>query len=215
MTIARKAVVDGILRGIASANSRFEEWSRGAWIPDYGIEGFMVAHIAAALRKKQNASESLLIEAPFEEIRECSGASRSPGRRRKVLQGKRRADIALFDRQYRSVYVIEAKRKWDRSTCFRDIERLRALLDLCAKQKNGTLKAGFLCLPIVEWGYTRTDVKQKVDRKMCRIREDVSESFCIGHPKMQSWQGPMRWYPEQYCDGEEWGTAAFCMAFSP
>ena len=54
MTIAKDAVIKAVLRGMTTANSRFEKWSKGSWVCDYGVEGFMVAHVAAALRKKQN-----------------------------------------------------------------------------------------------------------------------------------------------------------------
>ena len=213
MTISQRDVVAGILSGIATANTNFEKWSKGAWIPDYGVEGFMVAHIATALRKRQHERESLLIEVPFEEIRDFSGASRSPGRRRKVLEGKRRADIALFDRQDRSVFVVEAKRTWDRKTCFKDVERLLALLHECAKHKDGTLKAGFLCLTIMEWGYNRKEVGQKANDKKCQIHEDIREHFNIKGRKMTSDLGRKRWCPEQYCNNEEWVAAPFCITF--
>lgn len=215
MPVARADVVEGILGGIALANRRFENWSKGAWIPDYGIEGFMVAQIAESLRKKQSESESLLIEVPFSEIEEFSNASRRPGRRQNVLQGRRRADIALFDRQYRSVYVIEAKRMWTRRTCFRDIERILALLNTCARQRNGTLRAGFLCLPIAEWGHGKKEVKEKISKKIRRIEDDVRSHFEIGRRRMELKNGRIQWYPEEYSDGEDWGTSAICMTFLP
>ena len=215
MTISQKDVVDGILSGINSANTSFEKWSKGAWIPDYAIEGFMVAHIAAALRKRQHEHESLLIEAPFEEIRECSEASRTPGRRRRVLEGRRRADIALFDGKDRSVYVIEAKRTWNRKPCFRDVKRLLALLHECARQRDGTLKAGFLCLTIVEWGTNRREVEHWASERMRQIHEDIREQFKIDGRKMTSKPGRKRWYPKKYCGNEEWVAVPFCIKFLP
>ena len=173
----------------------------------------MVANIAMALRTRQHEHESLLLEAPFEEICYWSGASRSRGRRRKVLEGKRRADIALFDRNDRSVYVVEAKRTWNRRTCFKDVERLLALLNECAKHKDGTLKAGFLCLTIMEWGHNRRQVEQKVSGKVCQIHEDIRGHFSIESRRMKSELGRKRWYPEQYCGVEEWVAAPFCMTF--
>lgn len=214
MTITKGVVVDAVLRGIDSANVRFEEWSKGSWVSDYGVEGFMVAQIAAALRREQDERESLLIEAPFDEIREYSGAARPPGRPREVLQGSRRADIALFDRRGRTVYVIEAKRKWERGRCFEDIERLLALLNACARERNGSLKNGFLALPIVEWASTLKEVKLKVDAKVDSIHQDIGTSFGIERRAMQSWRGRLRRYPKWYGEDGEWAAAAFCVAFS-
>lgn len=214
MTITKDAVVDAVLRGIATANVRLEDWSRGAWVTDYGVEGFMVAQIAAALRKAQDERESLVIEAPFDDLREYSGAARPPGRPRKVLQGSRRADIALFDRRGRTVHVIEVKRKWEKGRCFEDIERLLALLNACARQKDGSLKYGFLALPIVEWASTWREVKEKVDAKVDGIHQDIGGSFGIERRAMQSRRGRLRRYPERYGACGEWAAAAFCVAFS-
>ncbi len=214
MTIAKGTVVRAVLQGMATANTKFEEWSQGSWVSDYGVEGLMVAYIAAALRRQQDQRESLLLEASFEEIQECSGAARRPGRPRAVMQGKRRADIALFDRRGRTVHVIEAKRKWERSRCFRDIERLLALLDACAKQKNGSLKHGFLALPIVEWADRPDEVRSKIQARARNIEADVRSNFGIEGPAAEFSLGHMRRYPEKYGETGQWAWASFCATFS-
>ena len=214
MTITKDSVVRAALQGMASANAKFEDWSRGSWVSDYGVEGFMVAHIAAALRRQQDERESLLLEAPFEEIRECSGAARHPGRPRAVMQGKRRADIALFDRRGRTVHVLEVKRKWERAGVFRDIERLLALLNACAKQKNGSLKHGFLVLPIVEWAETPKEIKVQVRSRARNIEADIRTKFSIEEPTVEFRMGRMRRYPHHYGETGEWAWAGFCATFS-
>ena len=214
MTIARDAVVHAVLRGIASANSKFEEWTKGSWVSDYGVEGFMVAHIAAALRREQDERESLLLEAPFDEIREWSLAARRPGRPRQVLQGNRRADIALFDRRDRTVHVIEVKRRWDRKCCFRDVERLLALLNVCARQSNGSLKHGFLALPIIEWAETWRDARARIQDKADSIEEEVQREFGIEEPTVKTSLGRMRRYPAAYGEDGEWAAAGYCLTFS-
>ena len=214
MTIARDAVVHAVLRGIASANSKFEKWTKGSWVSDYGVEGFMVAHIAAALRREQDEGESLLLEAPFEEIREWSRAARRPGRPRQVLQGNRRADIALFDRRDRTVHVIEVKRGWNRQSCFRDVKRLMALLNVCARQRNGSLKHGFLALPIIEWAETWREVETKVKDKADSIEEEVQRKFGIEEPAVETCLGRMRRYPAAYGEDGEWAAAGYCLTFS-
>ena len=119
MTLQKEVLVSAVLRGIAAANAKYERWSGGSWLTDYGVEGFMAAQIAEAIRNEQLKDESLLLEAPFEQIRLWSGASRPRGRPREVLRGNRRADIAVFDWCGRTVYVVEAKRSWVRTGCER------------------------------------------------------------------------------------------------
>ena len=214
MTIAKEAVVNAALRGITSANARYEECSKGSWVSDSGVEGFIVAHITAELRKDQDKQESLLLEAPFDVIREWSGAARRPGRPRQVLRGRRRADIALFDRRDRTVHVIEVKRGWERRSCFRDIERLLALLDACAKQRDGSLKHGFLALPIIEWAQTWREARTKVRTKADRIEENVRTHFGTKRGALEARLGRMRRYPAAYGDESEWAVAGYCLTFS-
>ena len=222
MTIAKEAVIKAVHRGMTTANLRFEEWSKGSWVSDYGIEGFMVAHIAAALRKEQDKGESLLLEATFKEIREYSGAQRQPGRPQKVLKDRNRADITLLNQCYRTVRVIEVKRSWDnKKRCFRDIKRLLALLEACARQKSGSLKYGFLALPIVESAKTRSEVRGKIQAKAKSIKRDVRTEFRKEFKtkfRVEPRLGDMSWYPkhygEKYGDEKEYALAGFCLTFS-
>lgn len=70
----------------------------------------MGVHVAAAIREKQNSAESLLLDTPFMEIRKFSNVSRKPGRPKKILKDRNRADIVLFRPSYGPVHVIELKR---------------------------------------------------------------------------------------------------------
>lgn len=222
MTITKEAVIKAVHCGITTANSKFGEWSKGSWVSDYGIEGFMVAHIAAALRKKQDEGESLLLEATFKEIREYSGADRRPGRPKKVLKDRNRADITLLNQGYQTVRVIEVKRSWDnKKSCFRDIKRLLALLEVCARQKSGSLKYGFLALPIVESAKKRSEVRDKIDAKVKKIKRDVRTEFQEEFEttfRVEFRLGDISWYPkhyrEKYGDEKEYALAGFCLTFS-
>ena len=219
MTITKEAVIKAVHRGITTANTKYEEWSKGSWVSDYGVEGFMVADIAAALRKKQGEGESLLLEATFKEIREYSGAQRRPGRPKKVLKDRNRADITLLDRHDRTVHVIEVKRSWDynKERCFDDIKRLLALLEDCARQRSGSLKFGFLALPIVESAKTRSEVRDKIKAKAKSIEKDVWTEFQKKFEdtfRVERRLGGMRWYPEEYCENKEYALAGFCLTFS-
>ena len=177
----------------------------------------MVAHIAAALRKKQDEGESILLEATFKEIREYSGAQRRPGRPKKVLKDRNRADITLLNQDGRAVRIIEVKRSWDKTTCFRDIERLLALLEDCARQRGGSLKYGFLALPIVESAKTRSEVRDKIRDKAKSIKKEVRTKVQTEFQKkfrMECRLDDMRWYPEEYYENQEYALAGFCLAFS-
>ena len=126
MPIGRNVAVNAVLRGISAANVKYEKMTRGSWLIDSGAEGFMVAHVAAALSHALRDDGSLLVEAPFKDIREWSRAARRRGRPLDVLRGGRRADIALFDNQDRTTHIIELKRSWRRTGCHADINRFTA-----------------------------------------------------------------------------------------
>ena len=221
MTITKEAVINAVHRGITTANSKFEKWSKGSWVSDYGVEGFMVADIAAALRKEQDKDESILLEATFKEIREYSGAQRRPGRPKKVLKDRNRADITLLNQDGRTVRVIEVKRSWEKTTCFNDIKRLLTLLEDCERQRGGSLKYGFLALPIVKSAKTRSEVQSKIRAKAKSIEEEVQTEVRKKFEKkirVESRLGNMSWYPkhyrEKYGDEKEYALAGFCLTFS-
>ena len=217
MTIKKEAVINAVHRGITTANSKFEKWSKGSWVSDYGIEGFMVAHVAEALREEQDEGESLLLEATFKEIRKYSDARRPAGRPLKVLKDSSRADITLFDQHDRTVHVIEVKRSWEKTTCFHDIKRLLALLEACARQRSGYLKYGFLALPIVESAKTRSEVQGKILDKANSIEEEVRTEFGKKFEKkfrVEPCLGGMRSYPKHYDEKKKYALAGFCLTFS-
>ena len=212
MAISRQTVADSILRGISSANDKFEEWTDGAWISEYGVEALMVTCIAEEIRGKQGVCESLLLEAPIDEVMERSGAAKAPGPKKKVLRGKKRADIALFDERGRSIYIIEAKRRWARSVCFKDIEKLLAWTHAGGKAKNGTIKAGFLCMPIVKWAHDRKELNYKIKEQIRIIKDDVDSLFVKGNREVKYWRGSIK---DDECEDGIWGFTAICLALSP
>lgn len=221
MTISKEAVIKAVFRGMTTANTSFEEWSKGSWVSDYGIEGFMVAHVVAALREEQDKGESLLLEATFKEIREYSGAVRRPGRPKKVLKDGYRADITLLDQYDRTVHVIEVKRNWEKTTCSHDIERLLALLETCGRQRSGSLKYGFLALPIVESAKKRSEVRDKILDKDKSIKKDVRTAFRKEFEtkfRVEPRLGDISWYSKHYREKygveKEYALADFCLTFS-
>lgn len=187
----------------------------GSWLTDSGAEGFMVAHVAEALSDALGENGSLLVEAPFDDIREWSGAARRRGRPLEVLRGGRRADIALFDRQGRSTHVVELKRSWNRRDCYADLKRLGGLLHACAAKVDGSLKYGLLGLLIVENDVTWKAAKAKVQNKAKSIEADVRWEFGFhGAQAIFSMSPRMRRYPEIYGEDRQWAAASLCIALS-
>ena len=213
MPVGRRTIVDAVIKGIAEANTRYEKMTGGWWLTDSGAEGYMVARVAETLHAVLGANETLLLEAPFDEIREWSGASCRRGRPHEVLRGRRRTDITLFDRQGKPTHVVEVKRFWN-SKCLTDIERLLRLLDTCAGQAGGSLKHGLLGLLIATRSATWTGAKERVEIKAQRIEDDVKTLPGMNQYKAQFTLGRMRRYPECWEDKEEFAAAGFCIALS-
>lgn len=173
----RSAIRGAILQGVRKANLDYEQWSRGLWVSDSGVEGLMVATIAGKLGSKLSEDESLMIECPFPCIKEWSKARPGPGRPRKTLakskRGSKRADIVLFNGNGRPTWVVEVKREWDRRKCFGDLERIRDLVLRYGPQNTGTLRGGFLAMMLVE-----QEVGDKQIRKQAKgIEETIKNKF--------------------------------------
>ena len=163
--LTRKEIIEAIHNGSLNAAEKYEKWSRGWTVFDSGVEGILVAGIAESLHDSQGNYGSLLLEVPFKEILEWSGADQR-GRPRSTLRGSKRMDIVLFNDQERPICAIEVKRTWNRKECFEDLERLRDLVDKCSHQKGGSLKRGFL-----------TMLLQESDMKGKEIEEIVRDEF--------------------------------------
>lgn len=144
MAITIKDVHDAIHSGIRGASRRYLKWSRGWTLADSGVEGLLVAEIAAAVSKKQAVGESLLLEVPYELCLRWSGA-RPQGRRLSTFKGQR-ADIALFNNDGQTKYVIEVKRALTRKTLSQDLTKLADAIAKCSKQEDGKLKRAFLAV---------------------------------------------------------------------
>ena len=213
MTINKQTVINAVLKGIVLANLRLEKWSHGAWVCDYGVEGFIGAQVAAVLRNEQDDKESLLLEVPFKEIREFSNAYRNPGRPKNVLKDRNRADIVLFNHSNRPVHVIELKRCWNTSSCFGDIERVLALLETCSNQKNGSLRYGYVAFLIVTRARTRDDAIDKVSTKSVQIETSVKNEFIRMVDQCVTFRMKLS-RPLIYEEEIVWAAKACCLTFS-
>ena len=140
-------VCDAIHTGIRKSSKTYSDWSLGWTLTDSGVEGLVVAEIAAAIHRRQSKVESLLLEVPYDFCLRWSGARPPRGRRVDTFKGRKRADIVLFNGKGRTKYVIEVKRRlYRKSLLLADLTKLRDVIDKCALQKGGTLKRGFLAV---------------------------------------------------------------------
>ena len=213
----RKAIAVAIHEGTRDANRKFEAWSDGSWVTEWGVEGLVVAGIAERLYSKMKPHESLLMEVLFSEIIDWSGAQRSPGRPRAKLRGTNRADIVLFNSGEKPVCVIEAKRQWNRDRCFHDLGRIRDLVRECNKQRNGSLRRGFLALMLAEYAVGPKSAKQRIEEQADQIENSVTEQFDLRGLNVRFHRSAVRNYPEQYriaYDSDERAHASFCIELS-
>lgn len=111
--IKKSKVIAAIHEGVFNAHKKYEKWSGGEWIGDYGVEGFLVSEIASTIHQFQEDGEYLYLELPFSDIKAWSGARKRRVRPTKGIRMARRVDIALCNENNEPVYVIEVKRKWD------------------------------------------------------------------------------------------------------
>ena len=113
-----------MLDGVQVANTRYENWSRGGWLSDSGVEGHVVSTIGEKLHGQIAGEGSIEMEVPFGCIQEWSKARRPRGRPR-ISQNKRnRADIVVLTTKCRPICVIEVKRGWDEEKCLWGLVRI-------------------------------------------------------------------------------------------
>lgn len=140
--IKKGEIIEAIHEGVFNAHKKYEEWSGGDWIGDFGVEGFLVSEISSEIRKFQEDGEYLCLELLFKDIKEWAGASKR-GRPRKEVRSERRTDIALLNKQEAPIHAIEVKRQWTKK-CVEDINKLQSLVVSFSSRHEGPLKSGFL-----------------------------------------------------------------------
>jgi hypothetical protein len=174
-------IIKAVHKGILTANRDYETWSDGAWLIDNGIEGFMVAAIAHAL-KKEHKNGFLTLEQSFSQMAEDSGAKAKPGQLPGPINGNFRADLVLRNSNYKPIIVLEVKRVWERSRCLKDLERLYTLVDRYGQNMGGSLQFGLLTFFLVENSMPRGQTiveQQKKIKKQTREAKFLSGSNLV------------------------------------
>ena len=210
----RESIKDAILDGIHAANVSYEEWSRGWWVTDSGVEGHVVSMIAGKLNQRIAGQGSLVMELPFGIIRKWSGAKRSPWRPQKTLNSRNRADMVLLDMNNRPVCVIEVKRFWDEEKCFKHLKRIRDLILQCNRKKGGSLSRGFLAFMLAASDTDDMSAEQSLKIAERYIRKRIRNQFERDGLSLKCHTGRIRRYPKKYRELYEtvkWAHASFCV----
>ena len=210
----KEAIKEAILDGIGAANVRYEVWSRGWWVTDSGVEGHVVSTIAEKLYRQIAGQGSLVMELPFGLIRQWSGAARPPGRPRKTLNSRNRADIVLLDTNGGPFCVIEVKRFWHEEKCFKDLKRIRDLILRCNRNEGGTLSRGFLAFMLAAWETDDESAEQSLKAEERYIRRRGRTQFNREGLRLKCHTGPIRRYPRKYRrlhEDVKWAHASFCV----
>ncbi len=169
--IKKDDLIGAIHEGTKDAHKDFEWLSGGRWISDTiarRAEGFLVSKILLAIRERMGEGETLVVELPFEYIKQWTG-SKVRGRPLKGWSPTNRVDIALFNKSKKPIHVIEVKLKWDDVLCKKDIEKIATLLRIASHKRRGSLQRGYLSVHYQ--GTNRPHLKEKMDK---------AEKFVLG-----------------------------------
>ena len=133
------------------------------------------------------------------------------------LQGRKRADIVLFNGEGKVVCVIEVKRAWVRGRCLADMSRIQKLVIQSTSKKNGSLGRGFLAVMLAKKPTANQTGKYKIEQQVERIKETIRDQFDCQGLTVRCHLGPVRHYPENFqidFDEPQWAHAGFCVELS-
>jgi len=184
MAITKDDIIAAIHEGIEHANTKYEEWSKGYWITDSGIESLMTICIANTVRGYQAQHESIMMEVPLKHIMKESRAQPTPGQKPATIKGNKRADIVLFNGQKNPICIIELKRLWNKSECFKDLKRIRDLITKCSSMKGGTLRRGFLGLMVPKRATEAKSSNDRILEQIGKIKKLICEEFKTNNLKI-------------------------------
>ena len=185
----REDMIKGIHSGVGAACKEYGKWSSGESIHDRGVESLLVSWIARRIIKKWKDHRKmayLSLETPFSEVKEKSRRDQrngappkrpsARGPRPKVLRGLPRADLVLYTPADRVSGIIEVKRKWQPSSCHKDLKRLRALVSRYGPRNNGTVQMGFLVTMVV---VAPLDLKTKIKEIRTSVRDIQDDAVSV------------------------------------
>ena len=175
-----------IHKGIRQANNNIDKWSGGCYfLTDAAAEGFMVTHIARAIKMyHNNPPPFLLVEPLVKKLKEDSGRSQYLGRPIAALNKLKRVDLAILNNAWQLKYVIEAKcSAWSDYACTRDLTRLIKMQnDFSKKYKETAMQAGIFAMFVHSYSKNGIkDAKKNLKDKLAdwenRINNFISENY--------------------------------------
>lgn len=147
MAIKITDIHDAIHKGAKEADKDYRDWSRGWSLKDSGVEGLLVSRIAKMIYAYQSEEESILLEVPYKICKEWAGVNPAPGRPVKTFKGTKRVDIALFNGNGRTKYIVEVKRLvTGKKALYDDLNRICKAIEQCSGRNDGTMRRAFLAL---------------------------------------------------------------------
>ena len=147
MAIKITDIHDAIHKGAKEADKDYRDWSRGWSLKDSGVEGLLVSRIAKMIYAYQSEEESILLEVPYKKCKEWAGVNPAPGRPVQTFKGTKRVDIALFNGNRRTKYIVEVKRLVTGKIALHDdLNRICKAIERCSKRNDGTMRRAFLAL---------------------------------------------------------------------
>lgn len=181
-----------ILKGIKAAFYKFEDWTAGSWLIDYGCESVIQVQVASELANaRPNPKYSICLEPWFQEILDLEEArAAGKGKWPKEISWNKRADIAVFNSRNRPIAVIEVKRKWVTKYCVEDLKRIAALIKHGGSQRSGQIRSGFLELYVHKKGklkVVRTEITKLEDTIRAEWKNRFGLKYDVTHT---SWEKP-------------------------
>ena len=213
VAITREQIVEGILKGTAKANARYEKWSNGWWVTDSGVEGLMVASIAEALHRRQEAHESVLMEMSMANVAEWSKAMPRRGRRPATFKDGNRVDLVLLNGFDQPICVIEVKRRWVQKPGLKDLDRVYDLVRRLSHWDNGSLQRGFLAMMIAKSARGKKTAEDRIAEEKTKIETMVRSHFENRETTgLRFFSGRSARMAHRFQEGYgDWATAGFCI----
>lgn len=144
--IIKSNLTNALLSGTLKANRKYEKMSRGAWLCDYGVEGFMASFLAmevAEVLQDWYTTGHVTLEEPIYSFSDYANAVPKRGPKKASLREGGRVDLALWKEGKGGDHLIgavEAKRGWNSDEATKDIARLRELQNYFGKVREGQMQ---------------------------------------------------------------------------
>lgn len=151
-SLKRKQVVAAVHKGMAKAARRFQRWTGGEALADWGVESLLTAYCAeevAAAAGREGARFRIFVEQPFGGLLAWSERKHGVGRPHRravdmVERPTRRVDLVIRNAMGAPRAVIELKRDANLRGLEHDAKRLADFVQFAGRDHNGSIRWGIL-----------------------------------------------------------------------